>query len=170
MTKATTYIRKTSSAEATKQFAQTLVPYLQPGDAVVLNGDLGAGKTQFVQGVAEALGITAAVQSPTFNLLSVYDEGDLALYHFDLYRLEHQDELENIAFYDVIEGPGVSFIEWGEKFPHAMPYDYLEIKIATDEEGLRVIRVHSVGQRAQRLLMLWAKDSKSRLSKNKVTI
>lgn len=165
MSNGTTYVRTSTSPEATKQLASTLVAHLQPGDAVVLSGDLGAGKTQFVQGIAAALGVAAAVQSPTFNLVSVYDEGELPLYHFDLYRLDHQDELEDIAFYEIVDGPGVSFIEWGEKFPNAMPYDYVEIEIRVNEEGLRQIKASSVGQRAQRLLMLWAKDSRSRLVK-----
>ncbi len=64
-----TYTRKTSSTEGTKQLASTLAPYLHPGDVVVLSGDLGAGKTQFVQGVAAALGVRAPVTSPTFNIL-----------------------------------------------------------------------------------------------------
>ena len=81
-----TYIRKTTSPEATKQLASTLAPYLHAGDVIVLSGDLGAGKTQFVQGVAAALGVRDQVTSPTFNILLQYPGGRLPLYHFDLYR------------------------------------------------------------------------------------
>lgn len=160
-----TYERTTSSVMMTQQLAQSLSSFLKPGDVVVLRGDLGAGKTHFVQGVAEGLGISEPVQSPTFNLLVAYEESPLPLYHFDLYRLDDQSQLEDIAYYETIDGLGVSFIEWGDKFPHALPYDYLDLKIGVDDEGRRIIRAHSVGERSQRLLTLWAKDSKSRLVK-----
>ena len=158
-----TYTRKTTSPEATKQLAATLAPYLRPGDVIVLDGDLGAGKTQFVQGVAAGLGVKSPVTSPTFNILLEYDDGALPLYHFDLYRLEDEDELEDVDFFGVIEGDGVSFIEWGEKFPRAMPYTYLQITVSQDANGARIVRAHAFGERSRQLLFLWAKDSKSRL-------
>ena len=74
--------------------------YLQAGDVIVLSGDLGAGKTQFVQGVAAGLGVRDQVTSPTFNILLTYPAGSLPLYHFDLYRLEEADELEDIGYYE----------------------------------------------------------------------
>ena len=130
-------MRKTTSSEATKQLAATLAPYLQAGDVIVLSGDLGAGKTQFVQGVAAGLGVRDQVTSPTFNILLTYPTGLLPLYHFDLYRLEEADELEDIGYYETIDGDGASFVEWGEKFPEALPYGYLEISIRVDDEGNR---------------------------------
>ena len=110
-------MRISTSSEATKQLAATLAPYLQAGDVIVLSGDLGAGKTQFVQGVAAGLGVRDQVTSPTFNILLTYPAGSLPLYHFDLYRLEEADELEDIGYYETIDGDGASFVEWGEKFP-----------------------------------------------------
>lgn len=160
-----TYMRKTASPEATKQLAATLAAYVRAGDVIVLDGDLGAGKTQFVQGVAAALGVRDQVTSPTFNILLTYPGTSLPVYHFDLYRLEHADELGDIGFYETIDADGVSFLEWGEKFPEALPYSYLRIWIEVGEDGSRIIRAHSFGERSRQLLFLWAKDSKSRLMK-----
>lgn len=161
-----TYTRKTTSAEATKQLAFTLAPYLRAGDVVVLGGDLGAGKTQFVQGVAKGFGIPeGVVTSPTFNILLSYKGVENpSLYHFDLYRLETVDELEDIGYYETIDADGVCFIEWGEKFLSALPCGYLEIAITVEEDDMRRVRVHAYGDRARQLLSLWAKDSKSRLT------
>lgn len=161
-----TYTRKATSVEATKQLGATLAPYLHAGDVIVLSGDLGAGKTQFVQGVARGLGIQGDVVSPTFNLVIEYMGGSLPLYHFDLYRLEDASELEDIGYYDLIEGDGASFLEWGEKFPEALPYGYLDISIRVDASGARVICVQSIGDRARQLLCVWANDSRSHLVKS----
>mgnify|MGYP000122745974 CR=1 FL=1 len=155
-----TYQRTTSTPEATKQLAATLAPYLHAGDVIVLDGDLGAGKTQFVQGVAAALGVRAAVTSPTFNILLEYHDGRLPLYHYDLYRLDERWQLEDIDYYSAIDGDGdgAAFVEWAEKFPEDMPYDYLEITITADGNGMRRIVAHSYGSRSRQLLCVWAND------------
>lgn len=117
-----TYQRTTTTPEATKQLAATLAPYLHAGDTIVLTGDLGAGKTQFVQGVAAALGVRAAVTSPTFNILLEYHDGRLPLYHYDLYRLDERWQLEDIDYYSAIDGDGAAFVGMGREVPrgHAL--------------------------------------------------
>ena len=158
-----TYKRVCTSPEATKQLAATLAPYLQANDVVVLTGDLDAGKTQFVQGVAKGLGVFDLVVSPTFNILLEYGAGRLPLYHFDWYRLEDASQLEDVGYYDIVDSGGVCFIEWGERFPLELPYGYLEIRITVEKGGNRTVVAHSYGERSRQLLFLWAKDSKSRL-------
>ena len=162
-----TYIRRTTTPEATKQLAATLAPYLRPGDVIMLSGDLGAGKTQFVQGVAAALGTRAQVTSPTVNILLQYIDGRIPINHFDLYRLDEPEQLEDVGYFEAVDGDddGVTFVEWGEKFPNDLPCDYLEITITTDTQGERRVRAHAYGVRARQLLFVWANDSKSRLMK-----
>ena len=91
-------------------------------------------------------------------------DGALPLFHFDLYRLDGSDQLEDIGYFETVDGPGATFIEWGEKFPEALPYGYLEIDITVNESGIRLVQAHSFGERARNLLFVWAKDSKSRLA------
>ena len=164
-----TYIRRTNSVEATKQLAATLAPYVHPGDVIVLEGDLGAGKTHFTHGFAAALDIQTPVTSPTFNILLSYYHGRVPLHHLDLYRLDDATQLEDIGYYELIDGDsdGVAFVEWAEKFPESLPCDYLEVVIRRDpaDENARQVRVHSFGPRSRQLLCVWARDSKSRLQK-----
>ncbi len=160
-----TYSCRTEGVSDTKRFAASLAPYLSAGDVVLLTGDLGAGKTQFAQGLASALGVVDEVTSPTFNILLTHQGADLELNHFDLYRLDEPEELEDIGFWDAVEGSGVSLIEWGDKFPDQMPADYLEITVRLGEEDqARLFTVEACGQRPQSLLDSWAGDARSHLS------
>lgn len=123
------YIFKTNSADETYVFGQQLARLMVIGDVICLTGDLGAGKTVFVQGIADGLGVSEPVTSPTFNILNVY-EAKFPVYHFDLYRLEHPGELDNIGFYEYASGDdGLAIIEWPDKFPEELPDEYLWIDI-----------------------------------------
>ena len=156
---------ETRKPEETYELGRKMGREAEPGQIVCLSGDLGVGKTVFTQGFAAGLGIEGPVNSPTFTILQQYEDGRLPLYHFDLYRLEDPDELEDIGYFETIDGDGASFVEWGEKFPSALPYGYLEIAVTVDADGNRTVRAQSFGDRARQLLFVWAKDSKSRLMK-----
>lgn len=102
------------SAEETFRAGERLGYTLDSGDIVALYGELGAGKTVFAKGIAAGLGITEEITSPTFTFLKEY-EGKKKLYHFDLYRIEDEEALENIGFFDYLLGGGICVIEWPEK-------------------------------------------------------
>lgn len=145
---------RTSSPEETEQAGAVLGQLLCAGDVLALSGDLGAGKTHLVQGIARALGAEERVTSPTFNLLLVHP-GPLPLYHFDLYRLESEDDLEDIAFYETLESDGVSAIEWGDRFPASLPPDHLRVVIHREADSVRRFEVVGQGRRSESLGEQW---------------
>jgi tRNA threonylcarbamoyladenosine biosynthesis protein TsaE len=105
----------------TIDFARGIARALQQGDVLALCGDLGAGKTQFVKGIAAGLGYTGEVTSPTFTLIHEYLGARLSLYHFDFYRLETEDEALRLGLEEYLAGDGVCVIEWAEKFTALLP-------------------------------------------------
>lgn len=143
-----------SSVEATQAFACALSAATRAGDCIVLSGDLGAGKTHFAQGFARGLGVERAVASPTFNIVLQYPEARLPLYHFDVYRLEHASELEDIDFYGLVEDEGVSLVEWGEKFAESIDEADMQviIKVSEDSEDTRKILMRALTTRGADLL------------------
>ena len=147
---------RSESAEATKTVGEALARCVAPGDVVLLSGDLGAGKTQFTQGFAKGLGATDAVISPTFNIVLAYLTGRLPLYHFDLYRLDQEGQLEDIALREYLEGDGVCIVEWAEKFPAAFD-EHLAVSIEKLGENERVLHATAVGPRGEALLAAWQK-------------
>jgi len=148
------FVFRTASAGQTERAGRVLGSLLRLGDVLALSGDLGAGKTHLVQGVAQALGVEERVTSPTFNLLLVHP-GRLPLYHFDLYRLACASELEDIAFYETLEGDGVSAVEWGDRFPGCLPPDRLVVVIHREGENERRFEVRAGGERSARLAQEW---------------
>ncbi|MDO4182902.1 MAG: tRNA (adenosine(37)-N6)-threonylcarbamoyltransferase complex ATPase subunit type 1 TsaE [Coriobacteriia bacterium] len=144
--------------EETKRLAETLATCLHPGDVVVLTGDLGAGKTSFVQGIAQGLGLKDHVTSPTFNILVTYENDVTSLHHFDLYRLEDEEELDDIGYYEVLEDGGVSCVEWAEKFPECLPDDYLHLTFTICPDDTRKISAVSEGDRSDMLLDAWREE------------
>ncbi|VBB05822.1 trna threonylcarbamoyl adenosine modification protein tsae [Lucifera butyrica] len=145
------WIFKTGSPEATFAFGCSLASVLLDGDIVCLQGDLGMGKTVFVQGIARGLDVKEAVTSPTFTILNIY-EGKTKLYHFDLYRLETPEELEDIGFDEYTSAGGVAVIEWPDKFPDRLPAECLWVKLEAGEQiADRFISVRAQGERYEKL-------------------
>lgn len=102
------------------------------GEIYTLIGDLGVGKTVFVQGVAEGLGIREPVNSPTFTIMQIYEEGRLPLYHFDVYRIGDESEMYDIGYEDYFYGQGVCLIEWADLIPRILPPDVTQVTIEKD--------------------------------------
>jgi tRNA threonylcarbamoyladenosine biosynthesis protein TsaE len=120
-----------ANAAATQALGRSLGQLAQSGDFLACNGPLGAGKTTLIQGFAEGLGVGQDyyVRSPTFTLMQEY-HGRLPLYHFDFYRLSHDDAVWDIGFEDYLEAGGVMMIEWADKFPAILPAARLDLRIA----------------------------------------
>ena len=149
----------TASTDETIAFGARLGAVLEPGDILVLTGDLGAGKTQLTKGIASALGVEDDVTSPTFNILMVYEGAQMPLYHFDLYRLDDPDQLEDIGLYEMLDGDGVCVIEWGEQFADEIGPERLDVYLtrldaqaAAGEEPPREVRLVAHGPRAEELV------------------
>jgi tRNA threonylcarbamoyladenosine biosynthesis protein TsaE len=138
-------LRLQSADEATTKAAgAALAAVLAPGDVVGLTGDLGAGKTRFVQGAAAALGVDEPVVSPTFMLVREY-EGDPPVHHVDAYRLSGATELEDLGIEDVFDPDTVVFVEWADRVLPAMPESWLELAMHTRFDEVREIRVQPHG-------------------------
>ena len=119
----------THAPQETAALAERLGAAAEVGTVLCLVGDLGAGKTLFTQGFARGLGVTEEVTSPTFALMNQYC-GRLPVTHFDLYRLEREEELDEIGFYEFAEpSGGVVLIEWADKFPDALPKPHIRLEI-----------------------------------------
>lgn len=127
-------IKESFSTEETFQIGYELAKQAEPGDVFCLIGDLGVGKTVFSQGFGAGIGIEDAINSPTFTIVQVYEEGRLPFYHFDVYRIGDEEELFEIGFDEMLDGDGVSLIEWANLIPGSLPRQYTEIQIEKDLE------------------------------------
>ena len=120
---------------------------LEAGDVIVLTGELGAGKTTLTKGIAQGLGITQMIKSPTYTIVREYSKGRLPLYHMDVYRLG-EGEGESFGLEEYFEREGVVVMEWGNNLQDELPSDYLEIVLSYHEEG-RLLRLIGQGTRSQ---------------------
>lgn len=130
----------THSEKETEQFASEFAKKLSAGSVVAFEGDLGAGKTAFVRGMAKALGCDKNVSSPTFAIVNEYD-GALPVFHFDMYRIETLGELYSIGFFEYLERGGVCAIEWSENIYSALPDNSIFVNIEKISENERRISV-----------------------------
>ena len=125
-------IIETRSAQETYQLGVDIGRRAKAGQVYTMVGDLGVGKTVFTQGMATGLGIIEPINSPTFTIVQVYDEGNLPLYHFDVYRIGDISEMDEIGFDDYVYGEGVSLIEWANLIEEILPERRIEITIEKD--------------------------------------
>ena len=135
----------TNSAQETELLGERLAALLRPGDVIAYTGDLGAGKTAFVRGMARGLGIPHRVTSPTFTIVNEYEDGRLPLFHFDMYRLGSADELFDIGWEDYLARGGVCAVEWSENIEEALESDAIRVEIRRgDSDEQRRIEITGV--------------------------
>jgi tRNA threonylcarbamoyladenosine biosynthesis protein TsaE len=135
----------TKSVDDTRALAAEVAPLVRPGDLLVLAGDLGTGKTAFVQGLARGLGVSEPVTSPAFVLVRTYP-GRLPLVHVDVYRLDHLQEVVDLGLPELVDEEGVAAIEWGDVVLPTLPADLLEIRLDQgDNDDDRTISFEAVG-------------------------
>ena len=132
------------SEQNTKEIAKKLAFHLGKGSFLAVYGDLGVGKTAFVKGLAEGIGVSENIVSPTFTILRAYESGKLPLYHLDVYRIADEDELFEIGFDDYAEGDGICVCEWANLIPDALPEKRLDITIERISDHERRIVVEEV--------------------------
>ena len=128
-----TTVYESKSAEETRAIGEELGRKALPGQIIAFRAEMGAGKTVFSQGFARGLGISGPVNSPTFTLLQIYEGGHLPLYHFDVYRIEDPEEMQEVGLDEYLYGDGVCLIEWSELIDELLPADCIKISIEKDK-------------------------------------
>lgn len=143
---------KLNSLRETEQFGEKLGKVLKKGDVLCLNGDLGAGKTTLTKSIGLGLGVEEYITSPTFSLINEY-RGNLPVYHFDVYRLENVDELDDLGFDEYFFGEGVCIIEWAEKIENMLPKEIIVLSIEKGQAiDKRIVSITGKGKRYKEVL------------------
>ncbi len=143
------YSTQTNSREETHLLGEKIGSHLKGNMVILLDGDLGAGKTTLTQGIAKGLHIKKNVTSPTFTILKIY-HGDMTLYHIDAYRLEGISQ--DLGFEELLDDDGVTVIEWAQYVPDLIPEDYLEISVNLLENDARNFHMKAYGKQYEELL------------------
>ena len=144
---------QTNSVTETRNLGKLFSQLLTGNEVVALIGELGSGKTVFVQGLAEGLEINEIVHSPSFTLVNEY-HGKSTVYHFDFYRLKSEEEVWNLGWQDYLSNSGILVIEWADRFPHILPGERIEIRFTTnsENENKRFINFNPIGEKYTTLL------------------
>ena len=129
-----TKVIESYSAQETTELGKKLGQQAKPGEVYTLVGDLGVGKTVLTQGIAEGLGITEAICSPTFTIVQVYEEGRMPFYHFDVYRIGDVEEMDEIGYEDYFYGEGLTMIEWANLIEEILPENLIKVTIEKNLE------------------------------------
>ncbi|EPN3658264.1 tRNA (adenosine(37)-N6)-threonylcarbamoyltransferase complex ATPase subunit type 1 TsaE [Enterococcus hirae] len=154
---------KLSGLDKTEELAKVIGEVAQPGDNLVLTGDLGAGKTTLTKGIARGLGIEQMIKSPTYTIIREYDQGRLPLYHMDIYRVATSGT--DLGLDEYFEGEGLSVIEWGNLLEEALPEDYLELILEKSDTDLeyRYVKFQAYGEQSeafkQRIMEQWRQNN-----------
>lgn len=143
----------TKNETETIEFAKRLTNYLKPGMTLLLEGNLGAGKTTFTKGIGAGLGIQRIIKSPTYTIIREYQDGTFPLYHIDLYRLEETEVIE-LGLDEYFEGSGLSVVEWPSVAPNDLPAERLEISLTVNpkQPDQREISLTPVGEQYEELV------------------
>jgi tRNA threonylcarbamoyladenosine biosynthesis protein TsaE len=145
----------TEGPGATRRLAERLGKRARPGDVLALVGDLGVGKTCFVQGLSRGLAVTGSrVASPTFNIV-IEHAGRIPLYHIDLYRIADRDELAELGLETYLYGPGLCAVEWMDRFPELAPPERVEVGLSIEGPRKRRLTVRGYGARGEALVRDW---------------
>ncbi|MGZ3494311.1 MAG: tRNA (adenosine(37)-N6)-threonylcarbamoyltransferase complex ATPase subunit type 1 TsaE [Thermodesulfobacteriota bacterium] len=141
------------STSQTIRLGKSIGSRLRAGDVVALSGELGAGKTHFIKGLATGAGVgkSTYVSSPSFTLINEYP-GEVPFYHIDLFRLENQKEAEGLGLEDYFQGRGITAIEWADKIPRLLPKEMLSIHIVYTGKNTRSIKMIGKGKRYEELI------------------
>ena len=143
------WIYESQSAKETRLLGEKIGQKAKGGEIILLNGDLGVGKTVFSKGLGAGLGIEEPISSPTFTVLQIYESGRLPLYHFDVYRIADVEEMDEIWYEDYFYGRGVCLIEWAELISEILPSEVIRVTIEKDlQKGMdyRKITVEGMEQ------------------------
>lgn len=139
---------RTETPDQTIRLGLEIGKQLQPGSVVALHGPLGAGKTTLAKGIARSLNIEEALTSPSFTLIAEYEgsrEGNpVTLYHIDLYRISHPQEIEDLGMEEILNGEGICVIEWAEKASEFLPESTVRVEIVIEDKGRRQIKIRGL--------------------------